>query len=169
MRARFRAARLRWVLNIWPCLRGTGVRITELRPDFRFLRGRLPLNWRTRNVVGTIFGGSLYASTDPFYMLLLMERLGKDYVVWDKAAHVRFRRPARTTLHFDISVSEAEEAEIRRAVAEKGEIDWRFKTELKGADGVVYTEVEKTVYVSTRAHYEAKQARRAAKSQSHSS
>jgi len=161
MRGRLWAEAARFVLNVWPCIRGTGVRITEISTDFRSLKARLPLNWRTRNRVGTIFGGSLYAATDPFYMLLLMQRLGKGFVVWDKAAHVRFRRPGRSTLYFEIAVTEAEEDEIRRLVGEKGAIDYRFKTELRCAAGVVHAEIEKTVYVSTREHDAARQARRA--------
>jgi acyl-coenzyme A thioesterase PaaI-like protein len=162
-RRRWRARVYRWVLNLWPCIRGTGVRVVEITPDFRLLRGRLPLNWRTRNRVGTIFGGSLYAATDPFYMLILMERLGKDFVVWDKAATVRFRRPGRSTLHFEVRVEEETEAEIRRLVAEKGEIDYVFRTQMKDASGVVHADIEKTVYVATREGYKAKLARRAAR------
>ena len=72
--------------------------MTYISSDFREARVRLPLTWRSRNAVGTIFGGSMYAAVDPLYMILLMHSLGREYVVWDKAASIRFRKPGRSTL-----------------------------------------------------------------------
>src|SRR3970282_1580075 len=89
----------RWRLNWFPAFRGTGGRATFVRHDFREVRIRLPLNWRTRNYVGTIYGGSIYGAVDPIYMLMLMRVLGRDYLVWDKPPTIRFRRPGRTTLY----------------------------------------------------------------------
>ena len=88
---------LRWKLNFFPAYRGVGARVDYIAGDFREVRIHLPLNWRTRNYVGTIFGGSLYASCDPIYMIMLIQILGRDYVVWDKAASIRFRKPGRAT------------------------------------------------------------------------
>ena len=47
-----------------------------LADDFREVRVKLPLSLRTRNAVGTIFGGSLYGAVDPIYMIMLMRLLG---------------------------------------------------------------------------------------------
>jgi hypothetical protein len=56
---------MRWGFNFFPAFRGTGARITYIAGDYREMRVELPLNWRTRNYVGTIFGGSLYGAVDP--------------------------------------------------------------------------------------------------------
>ena len=61
------------------------------------VRVKIPLNWKTRNGVGTIFGGSLYAAVDPIYMTMLIKLLGPDYLVWDKSAAIRFLKPGRGT------------------------------------------------------------------------
>ena len=89
---------LRWGFNLFPAYCSTGARITYVADDFREVRIRLPLSWQTRNYVGTIFGGSMYAAVDPVYMLMLIMNLGKDYVVWDKSACINFKRPGRTAL-----------------------------------------------------------------------
>src|SRR6266699_2279431 len=91
--------RTRWAFNLFPAWRGTGARVTYIAADWREVRVRLPLSWRTRNYVFTIFGGSLYGVLDPIYMIILIKSLGPHYVVWDKAAAIRFRRPGRTTLY----------------------------------------------------------------------
>src|SRR5436853_1768517 len=104
----FRSRRLRWWFNLFPAYRGTGGRVSYIAADFREVRVRLPLSWRTRNAVGTIFGGSMYGAVDPIYMIMLMSILGRDYVVWDKAATIRFRKPGKTTLHATFTVDGAE-------------------------------------------------------------
>jgi acyl-coenzyme A thioesterase PaaI-like protein len=143
----FRSRRFRWVCNLFPAFRGTGGRVTYVEAEFRELHVRLPLNWRTRNYVGTIFGGSLYGAVDPFYMILLMQRLGKGYTVWDKAAAIRFRRPGRATLYARFVVDDAEVAQIRRTLESEASVDRVYTVDLTDRQGVVHATVEKTVYI----------------------
>jgi acyl-coenzyme A thioesterase PaaI-like protein len=139
--------RLRWGFNLFPALRGTGARVTYIAGDYRELHVRLPLSWRTRNYVGTIFGGSLYGAVDPHYMIMLLKILGPDYVVWDKAATIRFRKPGRATLFARFRISEEEIAEIRKLLETEPSIDRVYQIELKSADGVVHAVVDKTIYI----------------------
>jgi hypothetical protein len=124
--------------------------VVFIASDWSEVRVRLPLSWRTRNYVGTIFGGSLYAGVDPFYMLMLMHRLGPHYVVWDKAASIRFRKPGRSTLSASFQVDEAEVAEIRRLLQEQPKVDRTYSVELCDAQGVVHAEVQKVIHISLR-------------------
>jgi len=138
---------LRWRLNLFPAYRGTGGRITYISDDFREVRIKLPLSWRTRNYVGTIFGGSLYGAVDPFYMIQLIRLLGPDYVVWDKAATIRFRKPGRATLYATFTVDEPELDAIRAAAAGGTPIDRTYTVDLVDAAGVVHASVEKVIYI----------------------
>ena len=141
---------LRWKLNFFPAYRGTGARVTYIADDFREVRVRLGLTWRTRNLVGTIFGGSLYAAVDPIYMIMLIRLLGPEYVVWDKAATIRFRKPGRTTLRATFTVDEAELDAIRAAAASGAPIDRIYNVELVDAEGTVHAEIEKVIYIRRR-------------------
>lgn len=114
------------------------------------VRIKLPLWWRTRNYVGTIYGGSIYASVDPFYMLMLIQCLGPRYTVWDKAASIRFRRPGRTTLYATFQFDQALVDEIRRELESVEKLDRHFIVELKDAAGEVHAIIEKTVNVRKR-------------------
>ena len=118
----FASRRLRWGFNLFPAYRGTGARMTYIAGDYREVRVRLPLSWRTRNYVGTIFGGSLYGAVDPVYMIMLIKILGPGYTVWDKAATIRFRRPGRSTLYARFVLDE-EEIRAIRELAEKSPVD----------------------------------------------
>lgn len=137
----------RWGFNWFPAYRGTGGRITYISRDWREIRIRLPLGWRTRNYVGSIFGGSMYGAVDPIYMVMLIRNLGREYVVWDKSASIRFRRPGRTTLYARFLLDEAELDAIRGALADAPAVDRTYTVELVDADGVVHATVEKVIHI----------------------
>jgi len=146
-----RASRFfRWGFNVFPAYRGSGGRVTYIAGDFREVRVKLPLNWRTRNYVGTTFGGSLYGAVDPFYMIMLIKILGPDYVVWDKAASIRFRKPGRSTLNARFLLDDAEVAAIKTALESGRSVDRTYRIELTDAAGVVHAEVEKVIYIARK-------------------
>lgn len=140
----------RWRLNCFPAYRGSGGRVTYIRHDWTEVHVAVPLSWRTRNYVGTIYGGSLYGAIDPIYMLMLMQCLGPDYVVWDKAASIRFRRPGRTRLSATFALQPELLAGICDELRSVAKLDRVFSVELKDAGGVVHASVEKTVHISRR-------------------
>lgn len=135
------------LINLWPAIRGTGQRVTYVAPDWSELRVKLPLNWRTRNYVGTIFGGSMYGACDPHAMLLLIHRLGPDYIVWDKAATIRFRRPGRSTLYATVRITDEEVDEIKGLLEDREKVDRTYVLELVDKDGTLHATVEKVVHV----------------------
>ena len=143
----FESRRMRWMFNIFPAYRGSGARVMYIASDFREVRIRLRLSWRSRNAVGTIFGGSMYASVDPIYMIMLMKCLGRDYVVWDKSASIRFRKPGRSTLYATFRLDDAELDAIRSATSTGNPVDRTYNVDLTDADGVVHASVEKIIYV----------------------
>jgi acyl-coenzyme A thioesterase PaaI-like protein len=137
----------RWSLNLIPAFRGSGGRLTYVAADFSEVRLALPLSWRTRNYVGTMFGGSMYASVDPIYMVMLIKRLGPAYVVWDKSATIRFLKPGRGTLRAQFRVDDSELALIRSELANVSSLDRIYQVELVDSAGVVCAAIEKTLYI----------------------
>jgi acyl-coenzyme A thioesterase PaaI-like protein len=138
---------LRFKMNFFPAYRGVGARVDYIADDYREVRIRLPLNWRTRNYVGTIFGGSLYGSLDPVYMIMLIKILGSGYVVWDKSATIRFLKPGRNTLRATFILDDAELEAIRSLTAAGAPIDRTYHVELRDSEGVPHVEVEKVIYI----------------------
>lgn len=148
------------IYNVWPALRGTGGRVTHVSEDWTELDVKLPLNWRTRNYVGTIFGGSIYASTDPYVMLLLMRQLGDDYVVWDKGAQISFKRPGTVTLYAKFRLPKELVADLKAQVDEQNKLDWVYSLDLKDEDGKVYATIDKKIYIARKDWVKAREARR---------
>ena len=139
--------KMSWGFNLIPAFRGTGGRITYIAGDFREARVRLPLNWRTRNYVGTIFGGSLYGAVDALYMILLIKVLGPSYTVWDKAATIRFLKPGRGTLYARFILEDEEIQIIQRLLETAPSVDRIYRVDLADSAGVVHAVVEKTIYI----------------------
>lgn len=150
MRESLRSRLTRQVINLMPAYFGTGGRLTFVAEDWREVRLELPLTLRTRNYVGTIFGGSMYGAVDPVYMVMLIKNLGPGYDVWDKSATIRFKRPGRTTLHARFLLTAEELRTIEAALATEKSVDRVYNIELTDAKGVVHAQVEKTVYISRR-------------------
>ncbi|MEQ9297002.1 MAG: DUF4442 domain-containing protein [Cyclobacteriaceae bacterium] len=153
---------LRWKFNLFPAYRRTGGRVQFIAEDFSEMRVRLPLNWRTRNYVGTIYGGSMFGATDPIYMLMLINTLGKAYVAWDKAASIKFVRPGTSTLYAHFVLTPEYIATVKSEVMAAGEKDCLLDVELKNAEGQVIAVVQRTLYVATKAHYKQKQLKKKA-------
>ena len=139
-----------WWFYAFGCYRGTGGQLNYIAEDWSEVRLDLPLSWRTRNYVGTIFGGSIYSAVDPIYMLMLIHRLGPDYVVWDKSASIQFKKPGRETLHARFLVNDDELAAIRSALESQRSIDRTYSVDLVDGSGTICATVEKVIYIRRR-------------------
>jgi acyl-coenzyme A thioesterase PaaI-like protein len=148
------------LLNLFPPYWGTGARAIFLSDDSKEVQIKLPLFWRTRNYVGTIFGGSIYASADPIFMIQLIELLGKSYVVWDKSATIRFLRPGNKTLYARFLINDDLLQQIKRDVAEKNEIDITLEVDFIDINNTIYAKVSKVLYIADKSFYKLKKAAR---------
>lgn len=135
--------KLRW----WPPFLGAGVRVTRVAEDFLTIDVELRLKFFNRNYVGTHFGGSLYSMCDPWFMVMLIEQLGPDYIVWDKAATIRFKKPGKGTVKATFHIPAARVEEIRREADVQGKIEPQFQAIVTDAEGNTVAEVDKLLYV----------------------
>jgi acyl-coenzyme A thioesterase PaaI-like protein len=142
-----RPSTLRHFFNLWPAFLFTGIHVSAISRDWRHARVELRMRPWTRNYVGTHFGGSLFAMTDPFWMILLKECLGNDYIVWDKAAEIEFVKPGKGTVHAEFQVTEELLDEIR-AATQAGEkyLHW-CPADVIDVQGDVVARIRKQIYV----------------------
>ena len=142
-----------WLLrfiNVYPPFLGAGIRVRRSGPEKRGFDVRMRLTWLNRNVLGSHFGGSLYAMCDPFLALMLIERLGDSYVVWDKAAAISFLRPGRGTVRASFDIAPERVEEIRRAADADGITEPGFVVRVVDGRGETVAEIDKTLYVRRR-------------------
>jgi hypothetical protein len=139
----------RWI-NLWPPFLAAGIRIKRIAPDMKAVDVEMKLHFWNANYVGTHFGGSLFAMTDPFYMLMLMANLGRDYIVWDKAATIRYRKPGRGTVRAEFRLSDNQIDDIREKLKTLPKYEPVFGVEVKDEAGNVIAEVQKVLHVRKR-------------------
>jgi len=153
------------LFNISPMYRRTGGCIIQVTQDLKYVKIKLPLNYKTRNYVGTLYGGHMYSCVDGIYMVQLINILSDDYVVWDKAATIRFRRPGNQTLFAEFKITDEFLATVKEEIKMEQEKDYILNVDLVDKTGKVYAEVEKVIYIADKAFYKAKQkARKSLKS-----
>ena len=147
--------------NWSPMYRRTTDRVIRASADLSEIVVKLPINWKNKNYVGTIFGGSMFAAVDPIPMVQLMNLIGDAYVVWDKSAEIKFKRPANENLYARFHFREEELNEIKARVAQDREIEIVKSTTLTDKSGErEFCIVHKTIYVADKSFYKEKRKRK---------
>ncbi len=136
----------RTFLNVWPPFLGAGIRIKRLASDWKEIDVEMKLRWWNSNYVRTHYRGSLSSMADPFFMVMLIENLGKDYIVWDKAASIRFKKPGRASFR----LSKEQIGEIRQVLNSQQKIERVFTVEVKDESGSAVAEIEKLLHVQRK-------------------
>jgi len=153
---KFTAAQLRRGMSWWPPFLGAGIRVRSFADDFRDAVVEMKLGRLNRNAVGTHFGGSLYAMTDPFFAIMLMHNLGDRYLVWDKAGAIEYVAPGRGTVHAHFHLPERRIAEIRGAAEKGGKTFPEFHLSIKDEGDAIVAKVHKTLYVRLKPRHRPK-------------
>lgn len=134
-------------INFYGPYLGSAVKLKKMTKDYRYAKVVMPLTFYNKNYVGTQFGGSLYSMIDPWYMLMLIKNLGQNYIVWDKEATIRFKKPGRGKVHAEFNLTQEIIDEIKLHVAENTKMDKVFKIEIKDEEGNLICDVDKVVYI----------------------
>lgn len=144
------AKNLKRLLNLWPPFWGSGIRVTELTDDWSYAKVRLRKYWFNRNYVDVHYGGSLFSMCDPFYMLLLLHKMGREYVVWDKKAEIKFIKPGRKDVFAEFKVTEEMLLELKQQLQTQDKIEPVFEVDITDTDGTLIAKVWKTIHISKK-------------------
>jgi hypothetical protein len=138
---------IRWLMNIWGPFVGARIHIEEIDAEFRYVRVRMKQSWYNGNYVGVHFGGSLFAMTDPFYMLMVLHNLGSGYIVWDKRSTIEYKAPGRGYVYAEFRLSTAQIQAFKAEADTLGKIEPELVVEVKDKSGMVVATSHKTLYI----------------------
>ena len=147
---------MRWSLNVWPCIWCSGGKIEFISSDFQEVHVSIKKNLRTLNRVGTVYGGSIYSSIDPYYMLMFYYILGDEYIVWDKGASVKFVRPLNGKAKCRFVLDNELIEDVKKHVELRGEYAFDLPLHYEDEKGKVYAVFKKTIYVANKGFYQKK-------------
>lgn len=138
------------LMSFYPPFFGAGIKVKVVDEKELILEVAMALKVTNKNYVGTHFGGSLYSMTDPFFMLILMNKIGKDYLVWDKKASIQFKKPGKGRVRARFEVPREKVEEIKEAVARHGKWEPEFTVDILNEDDQVVASVHKTLWVKKK-------------------
>jgi hypothetical protein len=138
------------MMRFWPPFLGAGIRVKKFNALGTDIIVQMKMRFWNKNYVGTHFGGSIYSMTDPFYMLMLMKALGKEYIVWDKSASIRYKIPAKGTLYAQFTLSPEQVNTIKLEVSERQKIESEFMVLITNEEGKTVAEVKKILSISKK-------------------
>lgn len=138
----------RWLGNWFPAYRGSGAKVIYVSSDFEDVMIKLPFNWRTKNHMGMIWGGSLYAALDPIYAVMLYKLLGYRYRVIDSEAQIRFLRPSKETLFAHFHIPKADLQALKVQLSKNGKARMNLDISLRNSQGIVHATCYKQIYIT---------------------
>ena len=139
--------------NLSPMYKRSTGKIVEVSQDLHHVKVKIPISYKNRNYVGSIFGGSLFSATDPIYMIQLLNILGDNYVVWDKEATIKYKKPAKEDVFCDFTFSTDEIETIKIEVKQHGKFNIVKETNIINKRAQVIAELTKTIYVANKSYY----------------
>lgn len=145
-----KAGVFKFIVNLWPPLFFSGIKITYLAADYRETCITLKLRWYNRNYVRTQYGGSLFSMTDPWYMLMIMNNLGRDYFVWDKHAEIDYISPGNTHVHAHFVINDEILNDIRAKTANGEKYVPEFLVDINDDHGNLVARVKRRVYIKLK-------------------
>ena len=155
-----KATLFKTLFNLSPMYRRSCGKILTVSEDLHQVNIVIRLSYRNKNYVGSMFGGSLFAATDPIYMIQLMQILGKEYVVWDKATEIKFKKPVYQNAFVKFEFTTDEIQYIKQRVEAEKEIDLVKQLVITDRNEKIYTEISKTIYISSKTYYKEKRAKK---------
>lgn len=142
-----------FLMSFWRPFRGAGIKVAHISPDFRHVKVVLKRKNYNKNYVGTQFGGSIYSMTDPFYMLMLMKNLGREYIVWDKGATIDFVSPGKTALSADFHIDDQLLNHIKEKTSTGEKYIFDLPIEVLDSEGQLVATIAKKLYTRKKPHY----------------
>jgi len=142
--------------NWSPMYRRTTARVIDVSKNLHYVKIRIPINWKNRNYAGSIFGGSMLSATDPIYMIQLIQILGDNFVVWDKTASIKYKRPAKETIYGEFIFSDGEIQTIKQQLLKQNELEITKTMTLENNKKIVFAEITKTIYIANKLFYKEK-------------
>ncbi|WMS86435.1 DUF4442 domain-containing protein [Pleionea litopenaei] len=147
MKRKLNAIWLKRLFNIWPPYLGAGLKVLEITEQWDYARVKLRKGRLNSNYFGTAYGGSLYSMTDPFYALLLVNQLGRDYIVWDKGATIKYIRPGTTDVYCEFKLSPEKVLEIKQLTDQQEKYEPEFEVDIFDANQQLVAKVTKILHV----------------------
>lgn len=144
-------------MRFYPPLLFQRIWVKKFGKGFRSVDVKIVKSLINSNYNKSIFGGTIFSASDPFYALLfdqLMQRKGYKVRVWLKSAQINYLKPGKTNLHFTIRISDEEIDEACNDLNTVGKHVKAYPIEMFNESGELCVVVMNEVYLRNLYHGE---------------
>lgn len=141
---------LKWLMRLYPPMLFQRIWVESVHPGFRGIDVKINRSLFTSNLGNSIFGGTIFSATDPFYALLfgqIMQRKGFKITVWLKSAEIQYLKPGRTDLFYTITISEKMIADADTALQTEGKFVKTYPIDIFDEQGELCATALNEVYI----------------------
>lgn len=148
---------LKWVMCFYPPLFFQRIWVKRFHKGFRGVDVKIVRSFLNRNYNASIFGGTIYGATDPFYAILfdqLLQRQGFKTRVWLKSASIQYLKPGHGDLYFTINISDSMLDDAIHTLHTQGKFVRAYPMEIYNKKGELCATVTNEVYIRNLHHGE---------------
>ncbi len=141
---------LKWALCFYPPLLFQRIWVKKFHKGFRGVDVKINKSLFNNNYNNSIFGGTIYAATDPFYALIfdqLLQRKGFKVRVWLKSASIQYLKPGRSNLFFTVKITDDMLNDAIEALNTSGKFVRAYPMEITNAGGEICATVINEIYI----------------------
>jgi len=141
---------LKWVMCLYPPLLFQRIWIKKFHPGIRGVDVKINKSLFNKNYNGSIYGGTIYSATDPFYAILfdqLLQRKGFKTRVWLKSASIQYLKPGHDDLFFTVVITDDMLNEAIEALTTLGKFVKAYPMEITNKSGEICATVTNEVYI----------------------
>ena len=139
------------LLELYPPFLPMRIKVLEIAEQWRVVRILLPLNARSRNPGGVMFGGYQATLADPI-AALACARVFPSYSVWTRAMAISFDHGGNSDLEMRFALTREQEEVIRMQLGTEGRATPTFEYGYLRSDGVRCTVIRNTVAIRPRGY-----------------
>jgi len=141
---------LKWVMRLYPPMLFQRIWVKKIHKDFKGIDVKINRSLITTNLGNSIFGGTIFSATDPFYALLfgqIMQHKGFKITVWLKSAEIQYIRPGRTDLYYTLIITDQMIEDAEKALASEGKFIKAYPIDIFDTSGELCATALNEVYV----------------------
>lgn len=146
--------KLKFLLNLFPPLLFSRVRLKSITPGFRQITVLVRKSILNRNFEKSIFGGTIFSAADPFYALMYWQIFAHEGIksqVWLKRAEIQYRKPATSHLKLVFAVSEEELNTVRTELLSTGRAECWHTVNATDESGELCAEIRTLIHLRLQA------------------
>lgn len=135
------------LIQFWGPYLFSGIKVVYISKDLHEIKVRLKTSFWNSNYFGTHYGGSLFSMCDPFYVFIVLDKMSKEHIAWDKSSEIDFVKAVKEPVFASFKIESELIEKFKSDCLENFKIEPVFETDVVTASGEVVARIKKKIYI----------------------